>query len=31
MTSLTDIIAKPEAAFKAFKTTDERPTYLYVL
>ena len=30
MTSLTDIIAKFEAAFKAFETTDERPTDLYV-
>ena len=30
MTSLTDIIAKFEAAFEAFETTDERPTDLYV-
>ena len=30
MTSSTDIIAKFEAAFKAFKTTNERPTVLYV-
>ena len=30
MTSLTDIIAKFEAAFEAFKTTDERPTDIYV-
>ena len=30
MTSSTDIIAKFEAAFKAFETTNERPTDLYV-
>ena len=30
MTSSTDIIAKSDAAFKAFKTTEERPTDLYV-
>ena len=30
MTSSTDIIAKFEAAFEAFETTDERPTDLYV-
>ena len=30
MTSLTNIIAKFEAAFEAFETTDERPTDLYV-
>ena len=30
MTSLTDIIAKCEAASEAFKTTDKRPTDLYV-
>ena len=30
MTSTTNIIAKFEAAFEAFKTTDERPTALYV-
>ena len=30
MTSSTDIIAKFEAAFEAFKTTDERPTNIYV-
>ena len=30
MTSLTDIIAKFEAAFEAFETTDKRPTDLYV-
>ena len=30
MTSSTDIIAKFEAAFEAFKTTDKRPTDLYV-
>ena len=30
MTSLTDIIAKFEAAFESFETTDERPTDLYV-
>ena len=30
MTSSTDIIAKFEAAFEAFETTDERPTNLYV-
>ena len=30
MTSLTDIIAKFKAAFKAFETTDERPTDMYV-
>ena len=30
MTSSTDIIAKFEAAFEAFKTTDECPTDLYV-
>ena len=30
MTSSTDIIAKFEAAFKAFETTDERPTDMYV-
>ena len=30
MTSLTNIIAKFKAAFEAFKTTDERPTDLYV-
>ena len=30
MTSLTNIIAKSEAAFEAFKTTDESPTDLYV-
>ena len=30
MTSLTDIIAKFEAAFETFETTDERPTDLYV-
>ena len=29
MTYTTDIIAKFEAAFEAFKTTDERPTDLY--
>ena len=30
MTSSTDIIAKFEAAFEAFETTDECPTDLYV-
>ena len=30
MTSSTDIIAKFEAAFEAFETTDDRPTNLYV-
>ena len=30
MTSSTDIIAKFEAEFEAFETTDERPTDLYV-
>ena len=30
MTALTVIIAKFEAAFEAFKTTDKLPTYLYV-
>ena len=30
MTSSTDIVAKFEAAFEAFETTDERPTDLYV-
>ena len=30
MTSLTDIIAKFEAAFQAFETTDERSTNVYV-
>ena len=30
MTSSTAIIEKFEAAFKAFETTDERPTDLYV-
>ena len=30
MTSLTDIIAKFEVAFEAFKPIDERPTNLYV-
>ena len=30
MTSLTNIITKFEASFEAFKTTDERPTDLYV-
>ena len=30
MTTLTDIIANYEAAFKAFETTNERPTNLYV-
>ena len=30
MTSSTDIIAKSEAAFKAFETTNEPPTNLYV-
>ena len=30
MTSPADIIAKFEAAFEAFETTDERPTDLYV-
>ena len=30
MTSSTDIIAKFEADFEAFETTDERPTDLYV-
>ena len=30
MTSLTDIIAKFEAAFEAFETTDDRLTDLYV-
>ena len=30
MTSSTDIIAKFEAAFKAFETTNERPTDLYM-
>ena len=30
MTSSTDIIAKFEAAFEAFKTTNERLTNLYV-
>ena len=30
MTSSTDIIAKFEAAFEAFETTDERPTDFYV-
>ena len=30
MTSSSDIIAKFEAACKAFETTDERPTDLYV-
>ena len=30
MTSLTDSIAKFEAAFEAIETTNERPTDLYV-
>ena len=30
MISSTDIIAKFEAAFKAFEATDERPTDFYV-
>ena len=30
MTSLTDIIAKFEAAFESFKTTDKRSTDMYV-
>ena len=30
MTYLTNIIAKFEAAFEAFETTDKRPTNLYV-
>ena len=30
MTSSTDIIAKFEAAFEAFETTNERPTDMYV-
>ena len=30
MTSLTDIIAKYEAAFESFETTNKRPTDLYV-
>ena len=30
MTSTTNIIAKFEAAFKAFETTDERPIDFYV-
>ena len=30
MTFLTDIITKSEEAFEAFKTTDTRPTNLYV-
>ena len=30
MTSSTDIIAKFEAVFEAFETTNERPTNLYV-
>ena len=30
MTSLTDIIAKFEASFEAFETTNDRPTDLYV-
>ena len=30
MTSSTNILAKFEAAFEAFKTTGERPTNLYV-
>ena len=30
MMSSTEIIAKFEAAFEAFKTTEERPTDLYV-
>ena len=29
MTSSIDIVAKFEAAFEAFETTDERPTELY--
>ena len=31
MTSSTDIIAKSEAAFEAFGTTDDRPTDVYVI
>ena len=30
MTSSTNIIAKFEAAFETFETTDERPTNMYV-
>ena len=30
MTSLTDIIKKSEAAFKAFETTNKHPTNLYI-